>query len=204
MLPNVSLLAGYHKGKCLACDGVGHFAWNCPKVCFKCKGDHATDSCPNRRGWEHLPAADNDLRSTTSDLDASRANNDHVCDGDAGPVPSSASGAGVADASSAESAGDHAVDEPNSHSVHLFYFLASRSSQMSADAQSTAPLDDVRFNQLDELQTQDESPSPSVLAGLSGTVNDARDSAIRNLDATVISDSISSDDASFVHPQDVN
>ena len=86
----------------------------------------------------------------------------------------------------------------------LFYFLAPRSFQISADAQSTTPRDDVRLNQLDELETQDESLCPSVLAGLSGTVNNDCYSAIRNLDATVISDSISSDDASFVHPQDVS
>ena len=113
------------KEKCLSCDRVGYFARNCPKVCFKCKGDHASDSCPNRRGWEHLPAADNDLQSATSDFDATRADNDDACDGDAGPVPSSASGAGVADASSAESAGDHAVDDHTSHSVPTFLFFGS-------------------------------------------------------------------------------
>lgn len=59
-----------YKGKCLACKGVGHFAGNCPNVCFKCKGGHASDSCPNRRRWERTTRDEDDLQSVTSDAGA--------------------------------------------------------------------------------------------------------------------------------------
>ena len=49
---------------------MGHLARHCPTVCFKCRGGHASDSCPNRRRWERPPADDDDFRSVTSDLDA--------------------------------------------------------------------------------------------------------------------------------------
>ena len=56
------------KGKCLSRKGVGHFARNCPVVCFKCHGCHASDSCPNRRGWERAPRDEDDFQSVASDV----------------------------------------------------------------------------------------------------------------------------------------
>ena len=69
----------------------------------------------------------------------------------------------------------------------------------------TSTVDDEIFNQLDEIQTQEESLSQSVLDGLSGVANNACESAFDALSpATVpVSDS-SSGEGSFVRPQDVS
>ena len=72
----------------------------------------------------------------------------------------------------------------------------------SVVSQPSAPLEDDRLNQLNELQTQDEFSSPSVLVGLSGVVNDACELAIGVLDATDSASSSSCGD-SFVWLQDV-
>ena len=77
-------------------------------------------------------------------------------------------------------------------------FLALRPPQMSA-----VPVDDERFNQLDEIQSQEESPRQSVLVGLSGIVNDACESAVDALHpATDPASGSSSGEGSFVRLQD--
>ena len=48
---------------------MGHFAPNCPTVCFKCHGGHASDSCPKRCGWERAPCDEDDFQSVVSDVD---------------------------------------------------------------------------------------------------------------------------------------
>ena len=68
---------------------------------------------------------------------------------------------------------------------------------------SASPVDE-RLNQLDELQSQDESSSPSVVAWLSGVVNEACESAIGALDASINSTSGSSAEDSFLQPRDVS
>ena len=67
---------------------------------------------------------------------------------------------------------------------------------------SASPVDE-RLNQLDELQSQDESSSPSVLAGLSGVVNEACESAFGALDASANSTGSSAEDL-FLRPHDVS
>ena len=47
---------------------MGHFAPNCPTVCFKCHGGHASDSCPKRCGWERAPCDEDDFQSVVSDV----------------------------------------------------------------------------------------------------------------------------------------
>jgi len=74
-----------YKGKCLSCKESDHVAHKCPTVCFKCKGDHPSDSCPNRRRWEYASRDDSDAQSTSGPNDAGGANDD------AGVVAGSAS-----------------------------------------------------------------------------------------------------------------
>ena len=144
------------KGKCIACKGVGHFARNCPTVCFKCKRDHASDSCPNRRGWERAPHDDDDFQSVTSEVGTDVAGDDVDAD-----VAASAAH-GTVDGSSA--------DGTNSPAVLPVLEL----SQGPGDSLSCS-LDDKRFNQLDDLQSSpdgslDAPESQSVLAGLTQIV----------------------------------
>lgn len=68
---------------------------------------------------------------------------------------------------------------------------------------SSATPDDERLNQLNELQTQHESSSPSVLVGLSGVVNAACESVIGALGAAANSASGSSAEDSFLRAHDV-
>lgn len=71
------------------------------------------------------------------------------------------------------------LESSASNRVASFNFLAPRPPQTSVVSQSsTSPDDDERLNQLNESQTQEKSPSPSVLDGLSDVVNDACESAI--------------------------
>ena len=182
-----------YKGKCLSCEGVGHLARNCPTVCFKCKGGHASDSCPNRRRWENVRTGDDDIQSVASGLGAGN-------DGGADPVESSADGVEASNVSAAGVASDGSASNP----VPSFNFLAPRPPEVSSVSPqvSASPVDE-RLNQLDELQSQDESSSPSVLAGLSGVVNEACESAFGALDASANSTGSSAED-SFLRPHDVS
>ncbi len=193
------------KGKCLSCEGVGHLARHCPTICFKCKGGHASDSCPNRRRWERPPADEDDFRSVVSDLDAGEviavdpvepsANSAEAADPAAGVADAGAADAGatVACATDVSAAGGTVPDR-----FGPIDFLAPRPSR-------TSMVDDERFNQLDEIQTQEESLSQSVLDGLSGVVNNACESAFDapSPASVPVSDS-SSGEGSFVRPQDVS
>ena len=139
---------------------MGHLARHCPTVCFKCKGGHASDSCPNRHRWERPPADEDDFRLVTSDLDAGdvttvdpvelSANSADAAVAaaagvtDAGVTDAGATDAGVADVSAAGS--------PVSNHVGPIDFLVPRPPQTSANS-----VDDERFNQLDEIQRQEES-----------------------------------------------
>ena len=68
----------------------------------------------------------------------------------------------------------------------------------------TAPEDDDRFNQLNKIQTWEDSPSQSLLDSLSGVVNEACESAIDALESAGGSASDSSlSGGSFVKPRDV-
>lgn len=110
--------------------GVGHFARNCSTVCFKCKGGQASDSCPNRRRWEHVPADEDDFRSVVSDL----GTGDDVT---ADPVESSANSAEVDVASAACTTDVSATESSASNRVASFNFLAPRPPQTSAVSQSS-------------------------------------------------------------------
>ena len=59
-----------YKGKCLSCKESGHVARKCPTVCFNCKGDHPSDSCPNRRRWEYVSRGDVAQSSSGANDDA--------------------------------------------------------------------------------------------------------------------------------------
>ena len=137
------------KGKCMACKGVGHFARNCPTVCFKYKGGHASDSCPNRRGWERVPRDDDDFQSVTSEVGADVAHDD-------------------VDEAAEASVAQGIVDAAGSSTVGLEPSVA------PGDSLSVS-LDDERFNQLDDLHSSpDDAPeSQSVLAGMTQIVQDA-------------------------------
>ena len=184
---------------------MGHLARHCPTVCFKCKGGHALDSCPNRRRWERALADEADLRSVASDFGA-------AVDVTGDPAETSTISAETADPASAASpaaaagvTGNSVPGGPASNGVVLFDFLAPRSLPTPTVPQpGTAPDVDERLNQLDEIQTQDESPSPSVLSGLSSVVNEACESAIDALESAggSVSDASLSGD-SFVKPRDV-
>ena len=176
-----------YKGKCLSCEGVGHFARNCPTVCFSCKGGHASDACPNRRRWERPAPDDDDFRSVASDVDAASVAGDDVAADPAANVPTTAATVPAADDPPAGSASD---------GVALFNFLALRPPQAPAASQTSTPVVDERLNQLDELQSQVESPSQSVLSGI---VNEACESVIGVTDSPV---SGCSSSANSVQPQD--
>ena len=87
---------------------MGHLPRHCPTVCFKCKGGHASDSCPNHRRWEHLPPDEDDFQSVVSDLDAGDviavdpvepcANSADAADAAAGVTDAVAADAGATDA----------------------------------------------------------------------------------------------------------
>ena len=160
------------------------------------------DSCPNHRRWEHPPADEDDFRSVVSDLAAGDviavdpvepcANSVEAADAAAGVTDAGATDVCVTDVS--------AVGGPVSDHVGPVDFLAPRPPQTS-----TIPVEDERFNQLDEIQTQDESLTQSVLNGLSGVVNDACESAFDALyPATDPVSGSSSGEGSFLRPQDVS
>ena len=198
-----------YKGKCLSCEGVGHLARRCPTVCFKCKGSHASDSCPKRRRWEHVSEED-DSRSVASDLGTAAdvagdpvgsSTNRAEAAGPAsatGPVSAAGPDTAAGPAAAADATGNSAANGPASDDVVLFNFLAPRPAPSPAVSRAVHD-DDERLNQLDEIQTQDESPSQSVLDGLSGVVNEVCESAI---DASESAGGSQSDGA-FVNPQDV-
>ena len=123
-------------------------------------------SCPNRRRWEHAPAEEDDFRSVASDLGAG----DDVTADPVRPTASSAEvvGTSVSGAADAGAADGSTPDCPASDPPL----------DPAVSQPSTAPEDDERLNQLDEIQTPVDPLSQSVLDGLSGTVNDACESAI--------------------------
>ena len=182
---------------------MGHLARHCPTVCFKCKGGHASDSSPNRRRWERLPADEDDFRSVTFDLDAGDVTTVDPVELSANSADAAvAAAAGATDAGTTDAgvAGVSDAGGPVSNHVGPVDFLAPRPPQTSA-----VPVDDETFNQLDEIQSQEESPSQSVLVGLSGIVNDACESAVDALHpATDPASGSSSGEDSFVRPQDVS
>ena len=170
--------------------GVGG-TWNCPTVCFKCRGNHASDSYPNRRRWENAHADEDDFQSVASDLGAGDDVSARPSDSNANSAEAaSASASGTTDAPAAggSTPGVTASDPP----------LAS-----AAPQPSSAPDDDERLNQLDEIQTPVDSSSQSMLDGLSGAVHDACESATGALKSTGGSDGPSSD-FPFAKPQDVD
>ena len=159
-----------YKGKCLGCKGVGHFSRNCPNVCYKCKGDHATDSCPLRRRWERVNRDVDDLEPVSSEMGPNTVVDD---------VPLSVLNPPIA--------------APESDSAPGSQPLLS-----SEDSIPPTPLDE-RLNQLDELPSQpatlpsqpddhrDESDPPqsqSVLADLSGIVNEVCEATIEVLESS--------------------
>ena len=172
-----------YKEKCLSCEGVGHLARHCPTLCFKCKGDHASDSCPNRRRWERATADEDDFCSVASDLGVAT----DVAGDPAESTTDSAEAAGPAFAAGlAAAAGvtrNSAAGGPASSGVVLIDFLALRPPLTSTVSQPGTAPDDERFNQLNEIQMQEESLSQSVLDGLSGVVNEACEPAIDALES---------------------
>ena len=170
---------------------MGHLARNCPTVCFKCRGNHASGSCPNRRRWENTHADEDDFRSVASDLAA----------GDDVSACPTDSNANSAEAASASAFGT--TDAPAAGGSTP-YVTASDPPLASAVSQpSSAPDDDERLNQLDEIQTPVDSSSQSMLDGLSGAVHDACESVTGALEPTGGSDGPSSEFL-FVKPQDVD
>ena len=180
------------KGKCLSCEGVGHFARSCPTVCFSCKGGHALDVCPNRRHWERAAPDDDDFCSVASDVDdVSVAGDDAAADPPANVPTADATGVPAADGPSPSSTSD---------GVGPLNFLVPLPPQVPAASQASNPVVDDMFNQLDELQSQDESLCQSVL---SSVVNDTCESAIGMLGVTASPVSGSSSSVnSGVQPQD--
>ena len=122
------------------------------------------DACPNRRRWERPAPDDDDFRSVASDVDAVSVAGDDVAADPAANVPTTVASVPAADGPPAGS---------TSEGVAPFNFLAPRPPQAPAALQTATPVVDERFNQLDNLQSQDESPSQSVL---SGVVNEACES----------------------------
>ena len=146
-----------YKGKCLACKGSGHFARNCPTVCFKCKGDHASDSCPNRRRWEHAPRAEDDTRSVSSDVDGNDVTpvaSDDLALAEAASVAEVVVGAGfslsASDASHQNSSDDLS---PSGALFSVPEVVVIGDEDVSPPSPSHVVLDE-RFNQLDELASQ--------------------------------------------------
>ena len=210
-----------YKGKCLACKGVGHFARNCPTVCFKCKGSHASDSCPNRRRWERVALDDDDFQSVTSEVDAG-----DVTTSDVGGVtaevnvvdmntadPSLAvasaadgSAADVTAAADVSAVGSSAADPASRGGARHFDFLSPRP-LLTSDTSHPSPLPDERLNQLDELQSQsDGSPSQLAFVGLSAIVNEACVTVLQSSGSPVAASSsdascsVQSEDSVMVEP----
>ena len=163
-----------YKGKCLGCKGIGHFARNCPTVCFKCKGGHASDSCPNRRRWEHT------LNADEASLDVGAA--DAVADVSDPVVASATASAGIPVESDGSVVAADIADALPSDSVVDPASVAAQSADGSLPSSS---LVDDRFNQLDEILSQSDDPqSQSVLAGLSEAVEEACATVIEVLDSS--------------------
>ena len=160
-------------------------------MCFSCKGGHASDACPNRCRWERPAPDDDDFRSVASDVDAVSVQGMTLLRIQKQMFP---------------------LLFPLFRLLMVlllaplltvwlpstFWLLAPP--QAPAASQTSTPVVDEQFNQLDKLRSQDESPSQSVL---SGVVNEACEFVIGMLGVTdsPVSGSSSSVN-SGVQPQD--
>ena len=162
------------KGKCLSCKGMGHFARNCPVVCFKCRGGHPSDSCPNRRGWERAPRDEDDFQSVASDV------GDMEPDvGTAGVAEPDVGAAGDVEPDVGASA-IRVADGDVGSSEHVADSVVNPVVVNSQSASTPSPPVDEKFNQLDEYQSQSDASqgqfvvpqSQSVLAGLTQVVRE--------------------------------
>ena len=198
-----------YKGKCLSCKEIGHVARKCPNVCFKCRGDHASDSCPSRRGWERAPLDVDDFQSVDSDDGtggvvvggAVGADLNSALGDEAGAHLDSASGndAGT-DVSVSDAAGSTGISDADGHAVFGIIPVDFLAPCPPLSPLPSAPLDDERFNQLDEYQTQSDSlGSQSALVVLTDVVDNAC-GACESSDCAAIS--ATSSERSDVQPRD--
>ena len=127
-----------YKGKCLSCKQLGHLARSCPSVCFRCKGSHASDSCPACRHWEYVSR---DVEEVPSATDAAGATSDDLILADAASVAEVVVRAGLGQPASQSS---QLTDVPEVIVVE---------EGVAAPPVALQGLDE-RFNQLDELDSQ--------------------------------------------------